>query len=144
MAGSMGSAKKTAARKKANKVDDENRLYLCPYCNKEKVKSSFYMSSDPLVMTGITQMCKTCAEKIARNWNEQTNQFGDCTKDSIQSALERLDKPWLENIYDSSYNEVNNPNSELRKTNVWAAYIKNIGMKQYAGLRWRDGDLVTT
>lgn len=140
----MGGTKKTTVRKKANKVDDENRLYLCPYCDKEKVKSSFYMSSDPLVMTGITQMCKTCAEKIARNWNEQTKQFGDCTKDSIQSALERLDKPWLENIYDSSYNEVNNPNSEHRRSNVWAAYIKNIGMKQYAGLRWRDGDLFTT
>ena len=144
MATGMGSTKR-ATKKKTTKVDEDDRLYLCPYCNREKVKSSFYVSSDPLVLTGITQMCKTCAEKIARNWNEQTKQFGDCTKASIQSALERLDKPWLENIYDSSYNEVNNPNAELRRSNVWAAYIKNINsMNQYKGLRWRDGDLFTT
>lgn len=145
MATSMGGRKtETRGRKKKVQIDDENRLYLCPYCDKEKVKDSFYKSSDPLVKTGITQMCKTCAEKIARNWNEQTKQFGDCTKDSIQSALERLDKPWLENIYDSSYNEVNNPNAEKRKSNVWAAYIKNIGMPNYVGMRWRDGDIFTT
>ena len=27
------------------------------------------------------------------------------------------------------------------KTNVWAAYIKNVKMPQYNGMRWRDGDL---
>lgn len=144
MATGMGSTKRTT-KKKTTKTNEEDRLYLCPYCKKEKVASSFYVSSDPLVLTGITQMCRTCAEKVARNWDEQTNQFGDCTKASIQAALERLDKPWLEDIYDSSYNEVNNPNSEKRKSNVWAAYIKNINsMNQYKGLRWRDGDLFTT
>jgi len=143
---SMGAGRSKTSTSKKKKVvkEDEDRLYLCPYCNKEKVKTSFYMSSDPLVLTGITHMCKTCAEKIARNWNEQEQQFGDCTKASIQDALERLDKPWLEDIYEASYLEVNNPNSEKRKTNVWAAYIKNIGMHQYRGMRWRDGDLFAT
>ena len=144
MATGMGSAKRTT-KKKTTKANEEDRLYLCPYCKKEKVASSFYVSSDPLVLTGITQMCRTCAEKVARNWDDQANQFGDCTKASIQAALERLDKPWLEDVYDSSYNEVNNPNSEKRKSNVWAAYIKNINsMHQYKGLRWRDGDLFKT
>lgn len=64
--------------------------YLCPYCNKEKKASDFYMSSDPLVMTGKTTMCKECAEKIARNWDGRTGEFGDCTKASVQEALERL------------------------------------------------------
>lgn len=64
--------------------------YLCPYCNKEKKASEFYMSSDPLVMTGKTTMCKECAEKIARNWDGRTCEFGDCTKASVQEALERL------------------------------------------------------
>jgi transcription elongation factor Elf1 len=139
--GKKSPAKKTSTAKKAQ---DEDRKYLCPYCNKEKSRTEFYMSSDPLVLTGITTMCKACAEKIARNWNEALQEYGDCTKISIQAALERLDKPWLEDIYVSSYNEVNSPDSAKRKTNVWGAYIKNISMVNYRGMRWRDGDIFAT
>ena len=146
MANAKGMGKKSATKPvKTNmngQVDD--RTYLCPYCNKEKKREYFYMSSDPLVMTGLTTMCKDCAEKIARNWNDSLKEFGDCTKASIQSALERLDKPWIEDIYNSSYFEVNNPKSDKRKSNLWAAYIKNISMPQYRTLRWRDGDVYDT
>lgn len=134
------SPKKTTQAKKK----EEEKKYLCPYCGKEKKKEDFYASSDPLVVTGITSMCKSCAEKIARNWNDALQEFGDCTKTSIQAALERLDKPWFEDLYESSYFEVNNPKAKNRKTSVWAAYIKNIAMQQYRTLRWRDGDIYST
>lgn len=144
---SMGGRKtSTKSKKKTTTKDVEpDRKYLCPFCNKEKGRDGFYVSSDPLVLTGLTTMCKDCAKKVARNYNEETGEYGDCTKASIQSALERLDKPWLESIYESSYNEVNNPDAGLKRTNVWAAYIKNItSLGQYNGLRWRDGDLFST
>lgn len=130
--------------KRATPKREEKKRYLCPYCNKEKVETEFYMSSDPLVMTGKTTMCKDCAEKIARNWDPRTKEYHDCTKASVQEALERLDKPFLDKIWDSSYFEYINDDSGLKRTNIWAAYIKNIGMKQYVGLRWRDGDLFTS
>lgn len=117
--------------------------YLCPYCNKEKKASEFYMSSDPLVMTGKTTMCKECAEKIARNWDGRTGEFGDCTKASVQEALERLDKPYFDKLWDASYFEYINDNNPKKRTNIWASYIKNIGLPQYKTLRWRDGDLFT-
>ena len=130
--------KRTTVKKESKKK------YLCPYCNTEKNEDQFYMSSDPLVMTGKTSMCKECAEKIARNWDERTGEYHDCTKASVQEALERLDKPFLDKIWDASYFEYINDNSGLKRTNIWAAYIKNIGMKQYRGMRWRDGDLFTS
>lgn len=130
--------KRTAAKKESKKK------YLCPYCNTEKNEDQFYMSSDPLVMTGKTSMCKECAEKIARNWDGRTGEYHDCTKASVQSALERLDKPWIDKIWDASYFEYTNDNAGLKRTNIWAAYIKNIGMQQYRGMRWRDGDLFTS
>ena len=143
---SMGGRKSsTKPKKKAAKSEDADRKYLCPYCGKEKDKSGFYVSSDPLVLTGLTTMCKDCARDIARNYNAETKEYGDCTKASIQAALERLDKPWLEGIYESSYNEVNNPDAGLKRTTVWGAYIKNItSLGQYNGMRWRDGDLFNT
>ena len=142
MATGMG---KKPAKKKANKDVEENRKYLCPYCNKEKAKENFYKSSDPLVMTGLTTMCKDCATKIARNWNETTKEYGDCTRLSIQNALERLDKPFLEKLYLSSVEEINNPNAERNRSNLWVCYIKNVtSLNQYNGLRWRDGDIFAT
>lgn len=147
MANTKSISKKTSSSKtittNMNGMEDDKK-YLCPYCNKEKKRDHFYASSDPLVMTGMTTMCKDCAEKIARNWNDSLKEYGDCTKASIQAALERLDKPWLEDIYNSSYFEVNNPKSLKRKSNLWAAYIKNISMQQYRTLRWRDGDVFST
>lgn len=147
MAASMGGRKTTTKSKKktTKQNEDLDRKYLCPYCGKEKGRDGFYVSSDPLVLTGLTTMCKDCARNIARNYNEDTGEYGDCTKASIQSALERLDKPWLEDIYEASYTEVNNPDAGLKRSNVWAAYIKNItSLSQYKGMRWRDGDLFNT
>lgn len=135
MARSAG--KKTTSTKKTT---DEQK-YLCHYCLKEKKKSDFYMSTDPLVLSGITSICKDCTKKIALNWDERRQEYGTCTKASIQEALERLDKPYIESLYNSSYLEWANPNAKNQKTTVWDAYIKNVGLKNYKGMRWRDSDI---
>lgn len=134
--------KKTTTVKK--KTAGSDKKYLCPYCNKEKKESEFYMSTDPLVLTGRTSMCKECAKKIARNWDENKKEYGNCTKASVQAALERLDKPWIESLWDSSYHEVYDETKKLKRESVWEAYIKNIGMTQYKTMRWRDGDIFNT
>ena len=137
-----GMGRKPAKKKTAEK---DNKKYLCPYCNKEKSEDYFYMSSDPLVMTGLTTMCKDCATKIARNWDPNTKEYGDCTKTSVMQALERLDKPYLDSVWDSSYFEVNDPSLQRQRKDIWSAYIKTINsMPQYKTLRWRDGDIYST
>ena len=136
MARSAG--KKTTSTK--NTATDDQK-FLCHYCLKEKKKSDFYMSTDPLVLSGITSICKECTKKIALNWDERRQEYGTCTKASIQEALERLDKPYIESLYNSSYLEWADPNSKNPRTTVWDAYIKNVGLKNYKGMRWRDSDI---
>lgn len=126
------------------KTPTSEKKYLCPYCNKEKKESEFYMSTDPLVLTGRTSMCKECARKIARNWDENKQEYGDCTRKSVMMALEYIDKPWIEDLWESSYHEVYDETKKVKKSSVWDAYIKNIGMTQYKTMRWRDGDLFNT
>ncbi|MBQ0090706.1 MAG: hypothetical protein KBT27_15375 [Prevotellaceae bacterium] len=127
--------------KKSPLKKDAPKRYLCPYCGKEKIETDFYASSDPLILTGRSIMCKDCAKKIARNWDERTKTFGDCTKASVQEALERLDRPFLDNLWDSSYFEYVNAGTR-QKTNIWDAYIKTIvSLPNYRGMRWRDSDL---
>lgn len=139
MARSAG--KKTTTTKKTTTVE---KKYLCPYCNKEKKESEFYMSTDPLVLTGRTSMCKECARKIARNWDDDKQEYGQCTRKSVMMALEYIDKPWIEDLWESSYHEVYDETKKVKKSSVWDAYIKNIGMTQYKTMRWRDGDLFNT
>ena len=115
--------------------------FLCYCCGSEKKRSDFYKSTDPFNSVGVTPYCKDCLEKIARNYNNNYKQFGDVTKASLMAACERADVPYLEKLWESSCDEVNNPSLERPKTNVWAAYIKNVKMQQYNGLRWRDGDI---
>lgn len=134
-AGRRPAVKKTAA---------DDKKYLCPYCMKEKKKSEFYVSTDPRVLTGITSMCKDCVKKIALDWDDNRQEFGMCTKKSVMNALEYIDRPFLSNLWDSSYAEWANQDAQLRRTTVWDAYIKNVSMVQYRGMRWRDGDIFNT
>ena len=135
-------AARNAGRKTPSKKSTaDEKKYLCPYCMKEKKKGEFYVCTDPRVLTGITQMCKDCVKKIALDWDDNRQAFGLCTKKSVMESLEYIDRPFLNNLWDSSYNEWANQEGQLRRTTIWDAYIKNVSMPQYRGLRWRDGDI---
>ena len=132
--------RKTTSTKKTS---DEPK-YLCHHCLKEKKKSDFYVSTDPNILTGVVALCKDCTRKIALNWDENRGEFGICTKKSVMSALEYIDKPFLNKVWDASYAEWANQEGQIRRTTIWDAYIKNIAMVQYRGMRWRDGDIFQT
>ena len=135
-------AARNAGRKTpSKKTADDDKKYLCPYCMKEKKKGEFYVSTDPRVLTGITQMCKDCVKKIALAWDDNRQAFGLCTKKSVMEALEYIDRPFFENLWDSSYNEWANQGKTVRRPTIWDAYIKNVSMINYRGMRWRDGDI---
>lgn len=139
MAKAMGKSAPKKSMVTTKEVVDEK--YLCYCCGGKRVRSNFYVSTDPFNSVGIIPYCKDCLEKIARNYNNARKEFGEVTKMSLMDACERADVPYIEKLWDSSYNEVHNPNLVKPKTNVWSAYIKNVKMNQYDGKRWRDGDL---
>lgn len=136
------SAGKKAAAKKKTAADDKK--YLCHYCLKEKKRTEFYVSTNPLVMSGITFVCKDCVRKIALDWDDNRNEFGACTKKTVMEALEIIDRPFLNKLWDSSYAEWVNQEGQIRRPTIWDAYIKNVSMPQYRGMRWRDGDIFNT
>ncbi len=135
---------RAAGRKTTSKKTSDEPKYLCHHCLKEKKKSDFYMSTDPNILTGVVALCKDCTRKIALAWDDNRQEFGICTKKSVMNALEYIDKPFLNKLWDSSYAEWANQEGQLRRTTIWDAYIKNVGMVQYRGMRWRDGDIFQT
>ena len=140
MAKGMGGKKKSIATTTQAKAE-ENKEYLCYCCGEKKKKNQFYTSSDPFNGVGINPFCKLCIEKIARNYNERSGNYGDVTKASLCDALERIDLPYFEVLWDSAYNEVHDDSLEQPRSNIWGAYIHTVKLPQYSGKRWRDGDL---
>ena len=140
----MGKATaKVASSKKSMSTTEEaeRKNFLCYCCGNEMPRSKFYISTDPFNSVNVIPYCKSCLERIARNYNSSRKEFGEVTKASLMEACERADVPFLEQLWESSYNEVHDPNLKQPKTNVWSAYIKNVRLPQYNGMRWRDGDL---
>lgn len=137
-------AARSAGKKSPPKKTTEKITYLCPYCGKTKKEDDFYVSTDPRVITGRTSMCKDCVQKIAFNWDENRQEMGTPTKKSIMDALEYIDRPFLENLWNSSYHEWLNPDAKRKRKSIWDTYIKNVSMINYNGMRWRDGDIFHT
>lgn len=111
----------------------------CMMCDKLKDKSKFYINTNPRMTSGVTCICKECATKIACKVDE----FGekhDPDKASVQDALKILDKPFLNTVWDASVQESENLNAGRVPSNVWSAYIKNIGMVNYVGMGYDLSD----
>lgn len=135
---SMGPAKK----KDGTIQTPKEETFVCTHCGKTKKRSEFYISRDPAVTVGIALPCKECAEKIARNYNPKTGEYGDVSPASLQRACEYLDIPYIQKVWDSSVSQVHDETHKNPKSNVWRGYITQINsLKQYAGMRWRDGDI---
>ncbi len=134
------------ARKKVQTLQDEldkikNKAY-CPMCELPKdIKTKFYYDSDPLLKGhGFSRICRDCARNIALRVDVNGEEHSP-TKESVQKALYYLNKPFLESVWDASVQESENMLSGKKKDNVWFAYIKNIQMKNYAGLSYLDSDM---
>lgn len=109
----------------------------CYLCDTHKAKDKFYVSTDPMNKSGLTPICKDCAKKIALQTKSGKE---EPTKESVQLALRYLNKPFLEKVWDSSIQEVENLASGRVKSNVWMAYARQIAMPNYVGMTYFDSD----
>ena len=114
--------------------------FTCHLCGKLKPDTEFYNSTNPSSVTHVTPICMDCAKKIVYNIGPDKKKHPP-TKESIREALEYLDKPFFEKLYEDSLQEAANTMSGKVKSDVWNAYIKNVSMRQYNTMRYRDGDV---
>lgn len=112
----------------------------CYLCDTHKSKDKFYVSTDPLNKSGITPICKECARKLALRVDKNGDEH-EPTKDSVIKALEYLNKPYLNTVWDASVQESENLIAGKTKSNVWTSYAKNIAMVNYLGMTFRDSDM---
>ena len=90
-----------------------------------------------MIKSGLSHICSDCAKDIARR-KDENGEYHEPTKASVMQALEYIDKPFLTKIWDASYYE--SKGTTYHKVDIWGCYIKNIQMKDYRGMRWKDSD----
>lgn len=137
----------TQMKKKIEALEEEIRVYKedtawCYMCGKPKKKNreNFYKNTDPLVKSGYAAICSECARKIALRTDENGEEHKP-TKESIILALQYLNKPFLENVYNSSVQAAErNAGIPGAKQNAWSTYIRTIAMQQYSGKQFKDSD----
>lgn len=112
----------------------------CRMCDTIKDKSKFYICTDPLILGGVTPICKECAKKLALQIGDDGVEH-EPTKESCCVALRYMDKPFLNTVWNASMQESENLLAGNQKSNVWYSYVKNIGMGQYNGLTYKDSDM---
>lgn len=112
----------------------------CYMCNTHKPRNHFYASTNPVSQSKLCPICKRCAGLIALRV-DKNGEVHEPTKYSIQEALMYLDKPYIESVFSASIQESSNLVTGRVKNNVWTSYIKNIAMKQYYGLTYKDSDM---
>lgn len=111
----------------------------CIMCDTVKYKDKFYKNNHPLCKSGITQICKECARKIAHRVDKDGEH--EPTKESSREALKWLNKPFLNSVWDASVQESENLVSGKVRSTPWLAYVKNIQMGQYNGETYDDSDV---
>ena len=137
--------KLTAAQLKKKVETQEEKIKTlkegawCYMCDTHKARDKFYMSTDPMCKSGFTPICKDCARKIALKVDNK-NVEHEPDKESVKLALKYLNKPYLDRIWDSSMQEMENLASGRVKSNIWVAYIRQISMGQYNGMTYFDSD----
>jgi len=131
-------------KKEIEKLKEENEKLRnssrCLICDTLKKKDDFYVSTDPMNKAGHTQICKTCARKLALRTDKNGNEH-ECNMDSICLSLKYMNKPFLNDLWDSSIQESENLVAGKVKHSPATAYFKNVAMGQYNGLTYFDSDM---
>lgn len=125
-----------------DKLDKYNKTAFCLMCKKHKDRDAkFYLNTDPMYgEKTCTPICRDCARKLALKVDKQGHEH-EPTKESVILALKYLQKPFIDTVWNASIAESENEVAGKIKSNVWAAYIKNIQMPQYEGLTFFDSDI---
>lgn len=109
-------------------------------CDTHKSRDHFYVSTDPLIKSGITPICRECARKIALRVDKNGEEH-EVTAESAQLALRYLNKPFISSLWDASIQESENLVSARVKYSPWTAYVKNVQMVNYVGMTYFDSDM---
>lgn len=146
MARPKGSVNKIEPIAKVRKEHEEFKKALekgcrCAMCGKIKDREEkFYLDTDPVLGgESFTRICRECAKAMAHMRDEDGIDH-EPTKESVIQTLSYLNKPFIESLWNASIQEAENLVTGKAKASPWLSYIKNVQMRQYVGMTYKDSD----
>ena len=127
-----------AREKAAPALLEATGSYRCFYCDREKRKSAFYMHNVKYCKSGISPICKQCANDIA-NRVENGVTLG-VTIDSLLTALRLMDMPFVQDIFDEAVRVMKDPTIQeaRQQKTIFGHYISLMAMSKYTNSTWDD------
>lgn len=126
----------------------EQRVLLCPKCNEYKLtiedgKREFY--KDTRWATGYFPICKDCLKLMAEQRKDHRTPANE-TKESVQTVLRIMDRPYIDKLYVQCVENVRDNNSNVgifeENPSAFANYIRCISsLPQYRNKKgWDDSE----
>lgn len=117
----------------------DGEYHQCRMCGEYLRNDKFYLSTEEGIITHVTPICKECALDVAMR-KDLNGERHEPTKESLIEALQYLNKPFINVIYNAALQQANNYNATQRQTNFAKCYFRIMQMQQYAGLQFADSD----
>lgn len=115
---------------------DVKKYLYCHHCNKFVSSSNFYTDEDN--ESGYFYICKNCVQMMVEQ-RKTTRDEPRETKDSVQFVLRLMNRPYIDELYDSCVKSAIDNTKEKARFSPFASYIPMIKtLNQYKDLRWDD------
>ena len=120
-----------------------NDVLLCPKCGKwQATTTSFYM--DKRYVTDRFPICKKCIMMMVEQRNKEDDLPNE-TRESVQAALQLLDRPFDSDFYDECVKGAIDDVREKRRSSPFATYITSIlSLPNWRGMTWKDSKFGAT
>jgi len=124
-----------------NKIVNHEIIY-CKLCGRPLRHTAFYM--DARYADNRSIFCKECLVNIAGQRTSSREDMNE-TPESIKKALQIIDKPFINDVYDSAVATVTNGAGERTKESVFAVMVTMLAsLPQYRGKTFKDSDILDT
>lgn len=116
-----------------------SEFFTCYMCGGLKPRSQFFTSTDLRVRSGVSRICRACYEELCQDVSKETTDEVDANRQALKVALEYVDQPFFENLYQSAVREAKTPRARA-PIKYYMAYKRSISNAVYRNMRYRDGE----
>lgn len=119
-----------------NRIIEQDYI-LCPECGEFVSRNNFYSANNAI---GVYPCCKKCILAFVEQRDKKNDKPNE-TKESVKRMLQKMDLPYIDELYESCCKSVADEVNEKNKKSPFLAYLVPIkSLPQYKGKTWADSE----